>query len=392
MLRASHERITWTFSMLIMALWLKNIDGTQPFRAAAVILTTYLLFWAMVATNVFLASTILATFAFALLLLAMLGFVSPQDKLISPRSLRMVYILLTGITLVFLFIFYVYTPALTYVYTLEKMADRIAVTLLGAEEVAVPSSFGYVGTAWRSTSIYIGLVVFQYGVLVVSFAAWIRLGWRIIHAKREQISSAEFILWLLYFGIGLQFAIGLLADFSGTFAGNLQVRYMAPFLILAVAMASTWLRGLKLQRFSLHGTRAPTFVAIMLVGLAIVAALLKVTNDPLVGNFWTFYNPLEVRAGSWIDDNLANADVWLDISAHKRDVLAAQEGYDWEPANNYAAGGLTSRPSHFLISDLTRKKAARYGIALPYFESQNRVYDTGDVQIFHRRPLTPFQR
>jgi hypothetical protein len=391
-LRASHERITWTFAMLIMALWLRNLDAMQPRRAAPRILATYLLFWAMVATNVFLSSTILATFAIALLLLAIAGAVLPQIRSHLPRSNRLLYIPLMGVILIFLFTIYVYPPARSYYYALENVFDRLAVTLLGAEDIATSASFRSVQSGWRSIQAYLSLVILQYGVLAVSFAAWIQLSWRLIRNHAGEVSSTDLVLWLLYFGIGFQLALGLIADFSGALAGNLQVRYMAPFLILAVGMAATWLKGVQLSQLSSRQTRSFGLVALVLVGISVIAALLKVTNDPLVGNYWTFYHPQETRAGLWVDENLSEAIVWLDINTHKLDVLVAEEGYDWEPANSYMVGDSISRSSHFLISDLTRKKAAHYGIALPFFESQNRVYDTGEVQLFHRRPLTPFQR
>lgn len=390
-LRASHERITWTFGLLILALWSRNVDSPRPGPAAALVLATYLLFGAMIAANVFLASTVLATFALALALLALLGLGRPAGRSLLPGGRRMGYVLITGLLLVFLFIFYVYPPARAYLFMLENLVDRLAVTLLGAETLTAPYSMTHVRAAWRSPAAYAGLVAVQYGVLLVSFAAWIHLG-RQLFRREPRVSAPDYLLWLLYFGIGGQFAVGLLADYSGAFAGNLQVRYLPAFLILAAPLAARRLRGRPSPRSSSIHRRAAGWALLVLCGVGLVAALLKATNDPLVGNFWTFYTPQERQAGRWVDDNLTNGQVWVDISAHKLDVLRAAGGPEWQPANQYRTGAIDAGLSHYLISDLTRRKAARYGFALPVPAAQNRIYDAGAVQLFHRPPATLFQK
>jgi hypothetical protein len=390
-LRASHERVTWTFSLLILVLWVGNLDTTRPRPAAALVAATYILFGAMIAANVFLASTVLATFALALGLLTLLGLGRPAGRSLLPGGRRMAYVLITGLLLVFLFIFYVYPPARAYLFALENLVDRLAVTLLGAEAMSAPYSLNHVRAAWRSPATYAGLVAVQYGVLLASFAAWLRLGGQLLR-REPRVSAPDYLLWLLYFGIGGQFVIGLLADYSGAFAGNLQVRYLPALLILAAPLAARWLKGWPSARSSPIYRRAAGWALLALCGVGLVAALLKATNDPLVGNFWTFYTPQERQAGRWVEEYLTNGQVWVDISAHKLDVLRADGGPEWQPTNQYRTGAIDPSLSHYLISDLTLRKAARYGFALPALAAQNRIYDTGAVQLFHRPPATPFQK
>ena len=57
------------------------------------------------------------------------------------------------------------------------------------------------------------------------------------------------------------------------------------------------------------------------------------------------------------------------------------EAYDFEP-----------RDSHILLSERERLRATRMGIAMPSVLGWNRVYDNGDVYLYHRRPRTPYQR
>ena len=49
-------------------------------------------------------------------------------------------------------------------------------------------------------------------------------------------------------------------------------------------------------------------------------------------------------------------------------------------------------PQEEIIGQDRAVKALRRGLAMPPVLSQNLVYDNGDVQLYHRRALTPYQR
>jgi hypothetical protein len=44
-----------------------------------------------------------------------------------------------------------------------------------------------------------------------------------------------------------------------------------------------------------------------------------------------------------------------------------------------------------LLSDTVVDRAARLGAILPYVGDDDRIYDNGRVQVFHRVPETPYQ-
>ena len=134
----------------------------------------------------------------------------------------------------------------------------------------------------------------------------------------------------------------------------------------------------------------------VLVCTAMGAALLKVTNDPIVGNQFLFHSPREQLALDWVDRHIAGREVWVDTWPHQLDVMWFRHGYNWQPANNYrywTAGDADSEQlSHVLLTDLTVLQAVRSQQPLPSVADRNLVYDNGDAQLYHRRQRTPFQK
>jgi hypothetical protein len=118
-----------------------------------------------------------------------------------------------------------------------------------------------------------------------------------------------------------------------------------------------------------------------------------VTNDPSFGNQWMFYTPAELAPSAWFNENeVPDNQVWLDTWQALPMVYYFWEGYRPIIPNQYRWGKLQSEIPYTMISELTRLRANRSGISLPETDDQNRVYDNGTVQIYHRRALTPYQR
>jgi hypothetical protein len=137
--------------------------------------------------------------------------------------------------------------------------------------------------------------------------------------------------------------------------------------------------------------RLVTILLTLAAAYASVAAALKVTNDPSLGNQWLFYSPAELRAAGWTKPHVPlEQPIWVDTSSHLDQVFYFWEGFQAK-TGRYQTGLLPSPPPYTLISQLIILRANRSGNSLPATIDQNRVYDNGVAQVYHTRPVTPYQ-
>lgn len=389
-LRNSHERTTWTFGLLVLWLWVRSGRVRTPASIAASVCAVYLVLWAMINNNAYLGSSIITTFVIAIAASYLLSVISPWlfpkiNGLLVDR--RIGFFPLVGFALVFIFISYTYRPAEGYYRTLSSLTLRTTSFIAGVQPASEP--YRYVATAWRSNAIYFTLTGVQWSIVLASGFAWLRDAVALIRQGNQALSRSRLILWLFYLGYAAQLALGFTADFAGWLAVNTQVRLFTPFALVTSPMAATWLLGPLARRVSARP--AVRLVALPLGCFAIMLALLKMTNDPSVGNQWLFYSPSEQLGTNWVDANLHDRDVWLDTSSHQLEVLYYRKGYSWTPANSYRAGVADQTVSHVMLSKQTQFKANRSSLPLPEIVDHNSIYDNGDVRFYQRRPLTPYQ-
>jgi len=258
--------------------------------------------------------------------------------------------------------------------------------ILGTQPVESPASYQYFEHAWRSQPAYLVLTGLQWLIALVSLVAW---GKGLI--KLTSLDQKHWLVWLMYSAFGVLLLYGVVADFAGFLSSNNQLRMFTPFTLFSSAMVADLVaRGFRALAVRWRKIAALTAVVVVICGAATV--VLKATNDPGFGNQWLFYTPAELAPSSWINKNqVQNQDVWTDTSEHLSRVYYFWEGYRPTIPYQYRYGQLPSPVGYTLISDLTRLRANRSGISLPETDDQNRVYDNGMVEIYHRRPLTPYQ-
>lgn len=390
-LRNSHERTTWTFGLLVLWLWVRSGRMYGLPALAAGVCTVYLLLWAMIANNAYLGSSIVTTFLIALALSMLLKRVAP---VLAPKlsgslvERRVKFFPLVGFALVFIFVSYAYRPAQGYYQTLNSALSRTTALVAGVQPAARP--YRYVATAWISTPTYLALTMVQWSIVLASGAAWLRDAALLLRQGKAALSRGRLLLWLFYLGYAAQLAFGFTADFAGWLGVNTQVRLFTPFALVTSPMAATWLAGDWTKR--LRARSALRMVALPLGCLAVAFSLIKMTNDPVLGNQWLFYSPSDQAGFDWADAHLRDREIWVDTYEHQTDIAHYRKGYDWQPANNYRYGAGFDQIAFVMLSQRIELRANRTGLQLPGVANRDSIYDNGDAQLYHRRPATPFQK
>jgi hypothetical protein len=233
-LRSSHAKITWSLALLMLFLLARSFrsEGQQKGFGAGV-LAFYLATFALITSNSFFASNYIFGIFFAFVGILILRRLPWSGAIpIPPQMRRLGLVALSCLILAFSFIFYIYSPALQQFVELDSIVDKVAALFFDVERTTATNPYGYVGTTWLSTSVYLAVSAANWIVLFFSFIAWLYWG-RHYLIRRQPIPPTVLLLWLLYTASAFLLAIAVILDVSGSLSANLQVRLFPHFMVVA---------------------------------------------------------------------------------------------------------------------------------------------------------------
>jgi hypothetical protein len=388
LLRSSHEKFTRLMILIclfLLATVISRARGASGNRWRVLAVLFWLASYTMVAANVLLATSFLVALAVAVAIGFGIARLRPHLAAAQQPIRRRVPVLLAGsAALLGLFIYVIYPPAQHNFGVFRLTLEQISVLFAGSESQP-PNPLGayaYINLSWIDLRIYFLLSVADWALLVISVAVWLWQGWRWIVRRARPSSSGAWLAWLLYLSFVLQGVASVVSDASGAFGGNLEVRLFPSFAMAAVAVV-----GVAASELSWI---ARPRVVLGLAGVTLcvtILSLLKVTNEPLFSNKWVFYRPGEIAAVEWVDAHLSGASVWTEFDER---ITAALNMLIPQLRNGYGSS-VTTTTRDFVVSDITRSRAARVERPVPVPADAWQVYDNGLVQVYHRRPETPYQ-
>jgi hypothetical protein len=404
-IRGSHEKFTRTYMLLCLFLLFRSFKlRDYPRLFTLHILIFYLLAFALASTNNALAMSFYVSIGIAMGLrwwqekawwlrnrvvrLFRKEIPSSQFRLFSSDVLRLLYVTLTCIGIIYIVIFYVYPPGQGNVSFFTKLGqDSVSAASTSTPKVSnEPNPYAHVKSSWTS----------GYFFLLVSFANWVVLGsamliwvWKGVRWlwKGDVLQEVrEWLPWLLFASFGVQAVGSVFADMGGG-VGNIQVRLFPSISMIAVMLVGPAFAQLRPRRF------VKPVQIVMSAGIAFFAftAGLKVTNEPILSNKWMFYRAPEVAAVEWTDTHLKYARIWSEVD--ERIWTAFTTNLAYSANDNKFLMDLIRRKEvrDILTSDITLLHCSRKGIPLPIPPQSFRAYDNGEAQLYHLRPETPHQ-
>jgi hypothetical protein len=389
LLRGSHEKLDWPLMMTALSLLYLSL-GRSSRRQLVFLLLFYLVVFAQIATNAFFASTFLAATSLGLLLgVGMQWAMQRRFRLPGGSLRRLLYVSLSGGILLYLSMVYVYPLALANLRLLRSIVEQVSALFLSFEVASQP--YEYISFGWISQPVYFGLTAFTWLLIAVSMAVWVGRGVRIF-TGREPLGLQYNLDWLLYAGFALQVAASIVVDFSGALSSNLQLRVFPGFTVLASALLARAVWQLA-GRLRFPGREALLAAALLglLAGWFGVAALLKASNEPGLSNKWTFYATDEVAAVEWANRRLEDTVLWTGIDERIRVGYSFTHTGQPAPGIQLVATTFKDTYPYALISVREQLRAVRVGTSMPAVLDWLRLYDNGNVQLYHKRPMTPFQ-
>ncbi|KPK06666.1 MAG: hypothetical protein AMJ56_14290 [Anaerolineae bacterium SG8_19] len=391
-LRGTHEKFTRTLMILSLFLFVRSLRRrSKASLFGGIVIAFYLVAYAQITFNSFFADSYLIAVALAMFLVGVALRLNLESPNVSDKNLlhRLNYILISLLVLTFLFIFYLYAPARDQIFQLRFIADRLAALFLDVEASDHVNPYLTVTNTWESLPTYVGVSAATWLLLITSGLIWLHQTSRHLRQRRAFRARSQMLLWAFYGAFAAIGAISIIVDISGALASNLQVRAFPAFAILAAPVLAIWLLDQASGRGrSARLVRTGLWVAL---GLMTLFSTWKAANEPLVSNKWTFYEPAEVQAIDWADNNLVeNRSLWISID--ERLVVRLDEAARLDDRrielDTHNPEPLT-RDS--LISETIRTRAARLNLPLPIGGDSLMTYDNGQAQIYHFRPRTPYQ-
>jgi hypothetical protein len=379
-LRGSHEKMTWPLMMLALAILYGSFG--QPLRKMVIyVVLFYLVVFAIDTTNVFFGSVFLVAVVFSMGLGFILFRFWRDHRPPLPRQdvQRLMYISLSGGILIFIFIVYIYPPALANLRMLRNILDQLSALLLSFEIKAQP--YGYISTGWINPFVYFILTIFTWLLIVISFLIWLRHGWKMLKGEAAQ-GLVENLDWLLYTGFAIQIAMSVVVDLSGALSANMQLRLLPSFSVMAIILLVRFLQ----QKLASTQWR-PTPRKIILASSALIlawfalASVFKATNEPSLSNKWTFYLPPEKAAVGWVDAHLRNADLWTGVDERIATIYRSYYALDSLSENNFLLGKINPKTRFVLTTELDRWRAERLGMHLLPVFYWDQIYDNGQAQV-----------
>ena len=387
-LRSSHEKFTRVL-MLLCLFWLvrsfKLRDRPWPFAVHVGLF--YLCTFAFIASNNLLAHSFIVAIASALIAGWLIEWRSSAKAQQSDRlTQRLRYVVIICLGLVYVFTFYAYLPAQHDLLVLQNIWQRLAALLLDVQSQAT-NSYAQVEAGWVSLPIYFLISIANWVILAASVIIWLRQGWRWLVQRSALPTQEARLLWLFYGAFAIQGGLSIAVDASGVLGSNLQHRLFPSFSIVAVAMVGSALASWRPRQFA-RAISAGVTGAVACVSLL---SVFKATNEPLLSNKWTFYQPGEVTALAWSDRHLHDSIIWTAFD--ERLAVAFATTQDVPSNRNHFLG--TTQPANardMLMSDVTRFYSSRMGYTVPVAPDALQIYDNGQAQFYHQRPLTPYQK
>jgi hypothetical protein len=370
---------------LCLYLLIRSLHSRSLRKTTALIVCFYLCAYSLISFNAFIA------FSFTLAILLALGLVwlmgRRADKTAQAAShlvTQLVYVTAILLVITFIFIFYAYPPAQKLIETMLGVVDRLAMLALQVEDIA-GNPYQVVNAGWVSLPVYWLVSLANWVLLGASLIIWLRQSYVWLVQRKLQPAQHEIILWAFYAAFAFLGFTSLVVDISGAISANLQHRMFPSFVMLAAPVAGSWLAR---QRKGSNLTRLGTSLAL---GSLMVLSVLKATNEPLLSNTWLFYTPAERQTVTWAEQKLTDRSLWVGprgriadgyvIRENARSLKLELDSYNLDPSTH-----------DYLISEITLLEAQRIGYLLPVEADNLITYDNGDVKIYHRRPVTPFQK
>lgn len=401
--RGNHEKLTVSLLLFILLIMVRSFaELSDPKRRPHVYLgwtlSFYLSAFALISVNIIFGSGILLAVTLAGLAVRVLSWrpfieaTTRQRLMLIARRLSLMFG--TAWIIAFCVMWYFYPPARLSIDLYGMAFDRVSVLGDSTQEVVeTVDPYAAITTDWISPQVYTWLTAFRWLLFAGATLTWLVLMVKIL-TRPERQTVARMLLVGLYGAFSLELALAVLLDVLGASEGaaNIQVRLFSYYALVAAPLFAIGIDHVRQLAERIFPPRLMLAVSALALSFFLATSALKATLDPLVSNNWIFYHPAEVEAmATWGHHHFRQSlwigpehRLWFAWVMTYPGGLPRENIRDVHQYNPLSAHAIHSSTKHAL--------ALATHTPLHPLLLENRVYDNGEAQIYHRVPRTPFQR
>jgi hypothetical protein len=395
--RGSHERFTWTFTLLLLYLLVKKLKrSAEKERITAQVLIFYFVAFGLVGASAFFAGSFAMTLALGFcgfqlyfLMAKRLRGLQPSETIIRKTTYRLPVIVASICVLLFLQLFYIYPPSGGLLLAFRTLLEGFAALFLRSTESVNP--YDYVAGAWINTSTFIVLTSFSWFMLISSFMVWCYWSWLYVTRGGEIYNDiSRLFLLVIYPAFAAQLALAVVADRVNAIGSNVQVRLFTPLMLAAIPMVALAITE-AIQRLQSRQSRrlAAAVVSAVIIPFS-VFSLFKTTNEPSLSNNWIFVTESEEAAIDWVVKYSSRPWIWTGFDT-RLGVYLGTTNPDFNLATLLSGTQFTTDVRYYVLSDLELARWRRLALPHLYLDQEMLIYDNGSTRVFFRRPRTTFQ-
>lgn len=396
-LRGNHEKLTIALTLLALYAILRGFRAMgrrRGWQYAAWALVAYVVIFTNATVNDYFASTFTVATGLAMIGGSWILRWQGRDRRapVDPQGFRRLAIVVLASWLVIWWVMFFVFPPAGQDFALLKTAGAKILSLFTTFH-AGSNPYVLAASQWAGEVADVLVSSYRWVLFGFSFIGWALALWVIV-VRRRRVPWQTILLLMLYGAFGLTVAASIPVDFAGLAAGaNLEVRNFTYFSILAAPVAAWgWSSGPVRRLTAWVGARKVLSQGVIpvILGAFFLVSLLKVTLDPSISNQWLFYRPSERQAVAFFWTKARGSTLWTGPDNRIPDMWGG-----WASNNTYGNGivgyTLSGADRDWLKSPVVVASSIAEDSPVPNYSAQDRVYDNGTSQIFHVRPLTPFQ-
>lgn len=415
--RGSHEKITWTFTLTLIFLLSKSLTQRRRNTSLVWIMSLfYVIAFALISSNMFFGNSFVTALIISFTIGTLFFRINRWVKVdINPTTqlhvTRLAYISVSCLIFTYIILFYLYPPSIQLIRVFDSLTGQLQLFLFEQQTSPLDTQtttsnldiannpYQYITEAWTSIYIYFTLSMYTWIILLVSGIIWLYGLYQLWRTRTLQnISWPTLFLWLLYPAFAIQILSSAVAD-QVKEAGNLQVRLIIPVILVGIPIVAIAIRHI-IYTLPLVPRRIRFVLLAMFITLApilSITTLLKASQEPIFNNYWIFALPSETNAGNWAYDHLREGNtIWTGIDNRIADRAKAE---NYQPNTESGLRDITfdgwsfdARSRYVLQSQIEQMRWARTNFVILNYRNSNIVYDNGQVQIYHLRPASSYQR
>ncbi|MFH1403973.1 MAG: hypothetical protein ABIH11_06880 [Candidatus Altiarchaeota archaeon] len=295
----THERVTMMLIFMMVTCMKRSFSMVDVKEVRRHIALTYWFAINMMCMNVFFSISTIIAIGISMVI----GIIFSRYRIVNTSYVRLVFVMGICLVIAFYMMFFVYTPAKTYLMGVKSTFNQVELIFGGLEQedsfTKKFPQYRYVEKAYINPNLFLMLRSYDFIILPIGFMSVVGIIKGML--KRRHVPGKEDIALLvfIYLGFFLQFLFTIFFDRVGMYSSNVELRIF-PYVHIFTAPLAAKLIVERIRDFRV--SRRVTAVALLtsFIVISVFLNLLKSSHEPSVNMHWVHANEADFINARWL--------------------------------------------------------------------------------------------